>query len=184
MLKSILRNWYRYVLWVIVSIVFWSWIAMLLTDTANPAKKVVLFADLPEVKGEALELVLEETKPEGVKFVKTHAFTYSMFNQQAVLNGDLYLVSDRYIDEFIDSFVPIDKSAFPDAAFYEKDGVAYGVCVYDEAAGLITAGAYVTYLEGERCYLFFNETSVHLGAWNDSPDDAAIAVAHDFLNLR
>ena len=51
------------------------------------------------------------------------------------------------------------------------------------AAGVCAAKDYVTYLEGERCYLFFNSKSKHLGEWNDSPDDAAIAVAQDFRNL-
>lgn len=182
MLKSILRNWYRYVLWALLSVVFWSWIAMLATDT-TPKNKVVLFADLPALDDEGLELALEETMPEGIRFVKTHAFEYAMFNQQAVLEGDLYLVSERFIDEFFESFVPIDKSLFPGATFYERDGEAYGVCVYDEAAGVCAAKDYVTYLEGERCYLFFNSKSKHLGEWNDSPDDAAIAVAQDFRNL-
>ena len=183
MFKSILRNWYRYVLWALISLVFWSWIVMLRTDTI-PQNKVVLYADQPALDGEGLELALEETMPESIRFVKAHAFEYAMFNQQAVLNGDLYLVSDRFVDEFIDSFVPIDKSFFPGASFYEKDGVAYGVCVYDEAAGLCAGRGYVSYLAGERCYVFFNESSLHLGAWNDSKDDAAIAVAQDFLKLQ
>ena len=183
MLKSILRNWYRYVLWALISLVFWSWVVVRVTDTI-PARKVVLYADLPALDGEGLELKLEEDMPEGIRFVKAHAFEYAMFNQQAVLKGDLFLVSDRFVDEFIESFVPIDPAAFPGASFYEKDGVAYGVCVYDEAAGLCTAGDYVTYLAGERCYLFFNAESMHLGAWNGSSDDAAIAIAQQFLGLR
>jgi hypothetical protein len=183
MLKSIFRNWYRYVLWALLSVIFWSWIVMLKTD-AQPNEKVVLYADLPALDGEGLELRLEETMPDGIRFVKAHAFLYSLFNDTDVLKGDLYLVSDRYVEDFIGSFVPIDTSLFPNATFYEKDGVAYGVCVYDEAAGLYAAEPYVTYLAGERCWLFFNEASGHLGAWNDSPDDAAIAVARDFLNLQ
>ncbi len=55
--------------------------------------------------------------------------------------------------------------------------------MYDEAEGISIGSAYVTYIPGERCILFFNLESQHLGEWNDSPDDAAIAVAQRFLKL-
>lgn len=183
MLKSILRNWYRYLLWALLSVVFWSWIFMLLTDT-TAKNKVTIYADLPAIADEKLELALEESMPQSIRFVKAHAFTYAMFDESAVLKGDLYLVSEHYVDEFLASFVPIDRDRFPNATFYEKDGTAYGVCVYDPATGLCAAKGLVGYIESERCYLFFNEASGHLGAWNGSPDDAAIAVAQAFLGLQ
>ena len=71
MLKSILRNWYRYLLWALLSVVFWSWIFMLLTDT-TAKNKVTIYADLPAIADEKLELALEESMPQSIRFVKAH----------------------------------------------------------------------------------------------------------------
>lgn len=179
MIKGILRNWYRYVLWALLSAVFWAWIFVLLFS-ARPAKKVVLYADLPELDRNALSIELEREKPEGIKIVDTAVFDDMMFNQTEVLSGDLFLIPDSKVEEYLASFTPIDRTLFPGETFYEADGEAYGILVYDETTGLKTAGDYIFYIPQERCWLFFNKESQHIGG----RDDAAIAVARHFLTLR
>lgn len=182
MIKSVLRNWYRYVLWTLISAVFWSWIFTLLFS-APVKKKVVLYADLPSIDDRGLSIALEEDLPEGIRRVPTNCFEDLMFDQNAVLHGDLYLIPESHAETYLDSFAPIDPANFPDASFYESDGEAYGILVYDESTGLKIAGKYVYYLPGERCWLFFNRDSVHLGTGDRAADDAAITVAQHFLNL-
>ena len=58
-----------------------------------------------------------------------------------------------------------------------------GVCVYDESRCVAIGTKYVAYIPGETYYLFFNAGSSHLGEWNGSADDAAIAAAGAFLAL-
>ena len=78
----------------------------------------------------------------------------------------------------------LDITEIPGAdALYEAEGRPYGVCVYDEARGVAVGTKYVAYIPGETYYLFFNANSPHLGAWNGSADDAAIAAAGAFLAL-
>ena len=88
MIKRILGNWYRYVLWALLSAVFWAWIFTLLFS-ATPKRKVVLYADQPELDRNALSMTLEEDLPKGIRIVDTAAFDDMMFNQTAVLAGDL-----------------------------------------------------------------------------------------------
>ena len=179
MIKQILRIWYRYVLWTLLSAVFWAWIFTLLFSA--PAKqKVVLYAELPYLDRNALSIELERDKPEGIRIVDTATFDDKMFNQIEVLDGDLYLISESKVKDYLASFAPIDRAQFPGASFYESEGEAYGVLVYDEGAGLCVGGEYIFYTPHERCWLFFNKDSMHIGG----KDDAAISVAQHFLTLK
>ena len=182
MLKRILHDWHRYVLWALLSALIWAWIFSLVTR-APASKKVQLFAELPAMRGEALEIALEREKPDVIAYVQAEPFDYAMIDQTEVLYGDLYLIPESKAETYLASFAKIDRTLFPDASFYESGGNAYGILVYDEETGLSVGGEYVAYLPGERCYLFFRAESQHLGAWNDSPDDAAIRIAQNYLNL-
>lgn len=182
MIKRILGNWHRYVLWTLLSGIFWAWILLLATD-APASKKVQLFAELPAMQSEPLELALEREKPDGIRFVQAAPFDYAMFNADEVLHGDLYVIPEWKAETYLPSFAEIDPSLFPGQTFYESEGKPYGIVVHDPASGLSIGNAYLTYFTDERCILFFNRDSQHLGAWNNSPDDAAIAVARNFLSL-
>ncbi len=183
MFKSILRNWYRYIFWALISVIVWAWVFTLLFS-APVKKKVVLYADLPAIDDKALTILLEEDLPEGIKRVPTNCFEDLMFDQTAVLRGDLYLIPESHVETYLASFAPIDRAAFPGMSFYESEGEAYGVLVNDEATGLKIASRYVYYLPGERCWLFFNRDSVHLGTGDHAADDAAITIAQHFLQLQ
>lgn len=183
MIKRIFRNWYRYILWALLSAIFWAWLIMLSAD-AVPAKKVVLLADLPELENNGLEIALEKDKPDGIRFVETGRFENVIFDATQVLHGDLYLIPDSDTEEYLASFSEIDRTLFPGQTFYESDGKAYGILLYDEAQGLSLGGTYIRYIPGERCWLFFNKDSLHIGAWNGSKDDAAIKVAQNLLQLK
>lgn len=183
MFKRILRNWHRYVFWAVISGIFVAWLFSLVTE--KPAKqKVVLFADLPEIQSTALEIALEEDKPEGIAYVQAALFDYAIIDQTEVMDGDLFLVPEPHMELFVASFAPIDRDQFPGQTFYEHEGKAYGILVSDPQAGVDIGGAYIAYYADVRCYLCFNKDSVHLGAVNDSADDAAIAIAQRFTKLQ
>ena len=179
MFKRILGNWYRYILWGLLSAVFWAWIFTLLFS-APAKKKVVLYADLPHLERNALSIELEKNLPEGIRIVDTAVFDDMLFSQTEVLSGDLYLIPESKAEEYLASFAPIDRADFPGASFYESDGEAYGVLVYDEDAGVSVGGTYIFYIPHERCWLFFNKDSLHTG----KHDHAAIEIAKQFLKLN
>ena len=57
-LKKILSNIHRYILWALLSIVIWSFVFTRITDT-SPEKKVTVFAHTPELAAEELSRYLE-----------------------------------------------------------------------------------------------------------------------------
>ena len=181
-MKSILKNWHRYLLWLVVSFFFWAWIFTLITD-APAQKKLVLYADCPAMEREALDAELEKAMPEGIRFVEARVFSDEMFSPTNLTSGDLFILSSQQIDRYLPNCLPLDEAAFPGQPFYEAEGAAYGVCVYDEEAGIRIGTKYLAYLPGETYYLFFNANSRHLGAWNGSRDDAALRAAQTFLTL-
>ena len=181
-MKSIFKNWHRYLLWLVVSFFFWAWIFTLITD-APAAKKLVLYADCPAMEREALDEALEKAMPETIRFVEARIFSDEMFQPSNLTRGDLFILSSQQIDRYLPNCLPLDEAAFPGRLLYEAEGAAYGVCVYDEAQGVAVGTKYVAYIPGETYYLFFNADSPHLGDWNGSQDDAAILAAGEFLAL-
>ncbi len=183
MIKKILRNWHRYVMCALLSAIFWAWIFTLLFH-ASAKHKVVLYAGLPAIDGNGLSIILEEDLPEGIRRVDAATVENSIFNQEDVLHGDLFIASEADAKQLVPALSPIDRTAFPGETFYESDGKAYGILVYDEETGLKVAGDNVFYVPQQRFYLFFNKNSQHIGEWNGSPDDGAIKVAQRFMTLK
>ena len=181
-MNGILRNLHRYVFWLLISAVFWSWVSLLAVD-APADRKLVLYAEVPGLERKALEAALEKDLPEHIRFVDANAFMDDMFSPSGVTAGDIFIVSADRAEQFLPSFAPLEGEAFGDAPLYVSDGTAYGVCVYDEAAGIRVGTEYLTYAPGQTYYLFFNAGSGHIAPWNDSGDDAAIRAAGTLLTL-
>ena len=154
-----------------------------LVTNAPAGKKVVLYAGLPAMERDALALALEADMPENIRYVEAWVFADEMFSPANIATGDVFIVSAEQVEQYFDTFHPLDEGAFPGCAFYAPDGRAYGVCVYDEAVDVRVGTEYVAYVPGETYYLFFNANSKHLGDWNGSADDAAIRAARTFLTL-
>lgn len=100
-----------------------------------------------------------------------------LFGTYGAVEADCFLLLGDILDQpYVDwgSFLPLGKTAKEalgkDAAYYQKDGVSYGVKVHSGVK------------EGEEAYLFFASTSLHLGPLKaDSPYDGAYAMAKGFL---
>ena len=172
----------KYLLWAVLSTIFWMWIFTLITDT-SAEKKVVLFADVPALADPDLSVKLEEDLPEGIKMVKARSFNYMMFGEAELLAGDIYVVRGSDIPSYYESFRPLPEHyAAGETCAYE--GTVYGLRVYDAASGSGAALSYVTYTGGEKgeddYYLCFGAASLHCG----EKDEAAFAIADAFLALQ
>jgi len=179
MIKKIVRNWHRYLLWALLSVIFWGWILSLVTN-APDARKVRLYAAAPVLNSDGLERALEaEGLPDGIEYVQASLFGYALIDEDQVLKGDLYLLPESMAEENLAFFAPIDPADFPGASFYESNGQTYGVLIYDEETGFTPGSAYINCFLEERSYLFFNAGSAHIG----EPDNAAIVIAQHFLKL-
>ncbi len=168
-----------YVLWLLCSVVLWSWIVSLCMDTV-PAKKVTLFLDVPTVEATALSAALEEELPPELKMVRARSFSYVLFQQDALRAADLYVLPASEMAEFADELLPLEAPAGADV--WAKDGVVYGLRCYDAAAGSGAAASLVQYCQPGRtpedCFICVAAGSPHIG------DGAALQIAARFLELE
>ena len=160
--KRILSQLHSFVLWLLISALFWSWIFTFVTDT-SPDRKVTVYCKVPEVQEVNLAAALEERMPDGLKMIKAHSFDYVMFGTDAFYQGDVFIVPASEIEYYAEMLVPMEGEQ--------------GVKVYDAAAGIGAATAYIRY-GTEDYYLFLGAGSVHL------EDGKALAVAQALLSLE
>lgn len=190
-IKNIFSKFYLYVLWAMLSVIFVGWIFTMITDTV-PKKKVTVYVDVVALEEIGLREELEKSKPDDIKMVKVHPFTYAAFSAASILYGDLYIVKESEVEDYLSSFSPLSEeliSKYTDRGLYlNEEGVAYGIKVYDARTDTGCATAYINYAplpeeEAEDYYLFFNKESFHTGELNGSEGDAALVIADAFLSL-
>lgn len=160
MLKKILSQWHSFVLWLLISAFFWSWIFTFVTDT-SPEKKVTVYCKVPEIQATELAIALEERMPEGLRMIKAYSFDYVMFGLDAFYQGDIFIVPESEIETYTDVLAPAELN----------------VKAYDAATGAGIATAYIRY-GNEDYYLFLGSGSTHL------EDGKALAVAQELLALE
>ena len=184
-LKNILSQFHVYVLWLLLSTVFWGWIFSAFVTDTKPEYKVVLYVDAAQCAGKELSLRLEDPMPQGMRMVQVHPFSYAMFDSDALLKADLFVVPASEIEEYVGAFSPLMvpfPSPYGDP--WTIDGMAYGVKIHDAASGQGSGAVYVGYVPEEDYYLFFGAESVHAAALTGRGDDAAMEVAARLLNMR
>ena len=177
-IKNILSQLHVYVVWLILSVVLWGFVFNFLTD-APAEKKLVLFAEVSGVQDRGFCAELEKNKPAGIRMIQAHSFDYVMFDEQSLINADVYIVPRESVEAYRDSFRALDLSKLKaeKLSFYEIDGKPCGIRVWDGKAG--SASAYFAYGEGEY-YLFLGANSLHAG----DVDDAAYWMIGEILQMK
>lgn len=160
-LKNIFSQLHSFVLWLLVSVLFWGWIFNLATDTSFD-KKVMVFCHVPEIRDTELAIALEEDLPEGIEMVQVHSFDYVMFDTVSITRADILIIPAIDVPEFGDEIVPLEGEA--------------GTPVYNTDTGEGVLLDYITYGE-EDYYLFLGANSAHL------EDGAAEKVAKQMLEI-
>ena len=167
-----------YILWLLCSVMLWSWIVGLVTDTARD-KKVVMFLDVPAAEDAALSAALEEALPAGIRMIQAHPFSYVLFQSDALSDADLYVLPASEMEEFCPELLPLEAPSGVEV--WAKDGAVYGLRCYDAAAARGAATDYVQYVAPDRAaedhYVCIRSASPHM------EDGAALQVALRFLEL-
>lgn len=159
MLKKILSQWHSFVLWLLASALFWSWIFTFVTDT-SPDQKVTVYCKVPEVRATELAVALEELMPDGLRMIKVYPFDYVMFDLEAFYQGDIFIIPESETGAYADVFRPGDA----------------GIKAYDAATGVGIATDYIQY-GNEDYYLYLGNGSVHL------EDGKALGVAAELFAM-
>ena len=181
-LKNVLSQLHSFVLWALLSAVFWGWIFTAFVDDAPAGKKVVIYVDAPVRMERELDARLEEDLPEGIRMIRVHPFSYAAFDESALLQADLYIVPASHAEEFAPSFV-----SWPEGDAEPTEGLR-GMTVYDAAAGKGAAAEYILYeIPGqtpENYYLFVSADTLHAASLTGKGDDAALQTARRFTELE
>ena len=181
-LRRIFSRFYLYVLWVFFAVLFCGLVFSRLGDM-DPAHKITLYADVPDMRDTVLAAELEKEKPEDIRMVKVHPFSYAMFDTDDLLGADLYILPASRVEEYADSLRCIEGAPFDAAGGCLRGGELWGVLVWDAAKGEGAAADSIDYPD-EDCWLFFNKDSKHILSLNGTGDDAAIEIAQRLLDLR
>ena len=182
-LRNVFSQLHEYVLWLLLSTVLWGWIfASFVTDT-KAEKKVVIYLDAVQCADTELAAALEERMPDGLRMIQAHPFSYAMFDTNALMNADLYIVPGSRAEEYLESFVPL--MGLPSdlgGPYWTHEGVSYGLRLCDAADG--------TYFvcndpgePAEDCYLFFGVNGLHAASLTGTGDDAALEVCRALFAL-
>lgn len=169
-LRAIWSKLHVYVLWTLISAIFWGWIFTLVTD-APDEERVTLFLYVPELRATELDVELEKSMPEGIRQVRAHLFSYALFEEDELLHADIYVLPGREAAKMPDTFLPLPEELAQGEGVFRIDGTAFGLSVGRAAA------SFVSYPPGEDYYLFFGAYSVH------ASDGKAIPAAEAFLTL-
>ena len=203
-----------FVLWAMMVIVLGGFVYNQITDTA-PKNKIVLYADLKDFSGaDALAVELEKAKPDAIRMVQVHPFSYALFGSDALRGADLFIVPASHVEEYREWFAPLPEAFIPreggtarpsgspaaetddavpasagtgassaesfaaeEGTILMKDGVPFGLLLYDPATDDCVAGSWIPYPE-EPCYLFFGAASPHL------EDQASVPIVRALLRLK
>ena len=166
-----------FVLWTMMVIVLGGFVYNQITDTA-PKNKIVLYADLDHFSGaEALAIELEKAKPDAIRMVQVHPFSYALFGSDALRGADLFIVPASHVETYRDWFAPLPEVFRDEKNVLLLDGVPCGLKVYDPSGEPNAAGSWIPYPE-EPCYLFFGAASPHL------EDQAAVPIVQALRGLK
>lgn len=174
--KNIFSQLHLYLLWLLAAALLWGLVFTRITD-APIEQKVTVFIDAP-CEDLTLRERLEQHRPEGIRMIFVHPFTYAMFDESTLLNADIYIVPASRVAEYQDSFAPAPAALGTVA----ENG---GITVYHDGHGI--AQSLIGYgAEGteEDYYLFIGVHSRHALSVNGVGDDAALQVAADLLEME
>ena len=178
--KNVFSQLHTFILWALISVIFWGWVFTRLTD-APADKKLTLYIDAP-CDDRALALALEDRRPEGIRMVQVHPFGYAMFDESELRNADLYLVSGDAASNYVNSFIPLNEeisAGVPD--IWRQEGETYGVRASEELMSYVDLKA--PGAGPGPYYLFFGVNSHHAAALTGRGDNAALTLAEE-LRVR
>ena len=179
------RRWAQVVplmmLWLLASVFFWSWVFTFLTD-AEPAHKLVLFAEMKVTAQDDLALALEEGAGREIRMVKVHPFSYAMLDGDQLRNADLFIVTAAGMETYGDWFRPLPEDLAQGRELYLSEGAPLGVRVWNAETGRGTAADWLSYPEGVDCYLCIGVKSLHAAGNDGALDDDAAEAARRMLS--
>ena len=188
-LKNIVSQLHRYVIWAMLLTFFWSFVFSRVGDRPRE-KKVVFYTGAYEADDRGLTLYMEEQGfPEGIEMIRARSASYDLFG--STRDGDFYVVRETdlraMLTDAADRVAPITVPVGMEPFVWE--GVTCGIRVFDPATQKGPAMEYIQYTpvpnpETDAYYIVFDAKSVHLASLPDAVDNAAWEIAMRFMQIR
>lgn len=188
-LKRIVSQLHRYVIWAMVMIFLWSFIYTRVGD--RPAeKKVVFYIGAYAAEDRALTLYLEDAgMPEGIEMIRARSASYDLFG--STRDGDFILVRETDLRTLLaDAPDRLAALELPEGMTgFSWEGKTVGFRVFDPATQRGPAMAYIQYTpmpdpEPDPYYICFDAASLHLASNPGAVDNAAWEVAMALLAIE
>ena len=159
------------------------WIVNLVTAVPR-GEKLTLYADTEKLEAERLSESV--SLPEGIRLLESHPLSYAAFDETTLRNGDIFILKEAEIPDFIDGCLAIDafREKYPEYTYYESDGKSYGILVWDSETGEGVLTDFIAYPEDGKAWLFFGARSVHAAGLTGTGDDAAIALWKQLMEIN
>ena len=173
------KHWYLYLIWVVVVAMTWDMVFAFLTKVPKE-EKVEIFVGAFDDDWDMLEKLCEDYMPDYLKVVNVRTYTADQmyFSEMLQIQGsiaDIFILPESKAEEVPVYYLPLDaekvQNVFGPVEYYEIDGIPYGIKINGHGTE-------------ENYYFFFSSDSVHLGDWNDSSMEGAVALAEVILNYE
>lgn len=168
-------------LWLVLSVILWGFVFTRITTYA-PEDIIALYVDGEVPGGKALALLLYEEAGENIRAVHVRPFTYAMFGGDELRDADLFILPEESVETYRECFAPLPEGMAAQGDVMEREGLPYGLKVYDAGTGEGVAKAYIAYDNNlyvpQNYYLFFGNQSAHL------EDGLAVRYAQRLLSIE
>ena len=191
------KTWYAYLLWLILAIILWAWLFSVKTAYKED-ETVYIFFGTYTCDESGMKDRLYVDKPDKIKNIVVYNVApndeyFDVFYQTRCLTeADIIVLPESKCDKnsYKSNFCPLDteyiESYLGNCEYSERDGVKYGIKVFDKESLFGVATGYIDYTarkDAEDYYLFFNKKSLHLGELRLRITNGAIVIAKNLFNL-
>lgn len=192
-LDHFIAKWYKYLIAFLFSIFIW----ILMVDLFIAPKKnekIGIFIGSYGISNEILEAISKPDYIKEIEYYDVHvkeSYYFVLFSSYAS-SGDFdiaILPESQFRESDIQYYEKINQeileSSFGEMEYFRVNNNIYGIKVYDAETntGLLTD--YIMYEDSdaleEDYYLFFSNSSIHLGSLNDSDYDGVYVILKELL---
>lgn len=182
MIKKLLSLLPLMILWLMLSVILWGFVFTRLTDT-DARHKIVVCVDAQVSGSTELAVELEKEKDAALRMIQVRPFSYAMLDSSVLRQADLYIIPLSDAETYADWLTPLPEEMSDQPELLLREGVAWGIKIYDAALARGSADAYIGY-GPEDYYLFFGKSSLHVPGNPDAADCLALDIARRLTELR
>lgn len=169
-----------FVIWLIVSIVFWGWIYTLITDT-TAEYKICIAVDSIIADQTAFNAALEKDLRGNIRMIRAYPFTYAMMSDISLQNADILIIREENIPDYRIYIAALPEIETDLGKVVMDEEKPVGIRIDPERAGLLKQ---FTGIENKEAFILcFGKNSIHLNGNPAAIDNESIYYAGILLGM-